>query len=91
MPSPSKANRAPSGHLIRNNLITAPIWDRGNASFTTEGNITDARNADLVAQGDPHLPAGSRAIGASVPSDVKGTSFAVKARGSASSPLDGSY
>ncbi|MFQ5856005.1 MAG: alpha/beta hydrolase-fold protein [Anaerolineae bacterium] len=58
------------GHLIRNNLITAPIWDRGNASFVAEGNITDASVEDLVAPGDPHLPAGSRAIGAGVPTDV---------------------
>jgi len=59
-----------SGHLIRNNLITAPIWNRGNASFTAEGNIIDAANDDLAAPGDPHLPPGSRAIGAGVASDV---------------------
>ncbi|MGA9349080.1 MAG: DNRLRE domain-containing protein, partial [Anaerolineae bacterium] len=58
------------GHLIRNNLITAPVWNRGNASFTAGGNITDASNDDLVAPGDPHLPPGSRAIGAGVPTDV---------------------
>ena len=59
-----------SGHLIQNNLITAPIWNRGNASFTAEGNITDASNDDLATPGDPHLPPGSRAIGAGVSCDV---------------------
>jgi len=59
-----------SGHLIQNNLITAPVWNRGNASFNAEGNISDASNDDLVASGDPHLPPGSRAIGAGVTSDV---------------------
>jgi len=51
-------------------LMTAPIWNRGNASFTAAGNITDAGNDDLATPGDPHLPPGSRAIGAGVTSDV---------------------
>jgi hypothetical protein len=54
------------GHLIRNNLITAPVWDRGNAQFTAEGNITNARPDDLIVPQDPHLRPGSRAIGAGV-------------------------
>ena len=59
-----------SGHTILNNLITKPIWDRGNVTFSAAGNITDATVADLVAPGDVHLPAGSRAIGAGVNADV---------------------
>lgn len=60
-----------SGHLVQNNLITAPIWDRGGVEFEAAGNIVDATTADLVAPGDFHLPAGSRAIGAGVACEVE--------------------
>ncbi len=57
----------PGGHVtVQNNLLTAPVWDRGSASFSQAGNITNATVADLAAPGDPHVPAGSRVIGAGV-------------------------
>ena len=59
--------RNSSGHvIIRNNLLTAPVWDRNSASFLDEGNITDATVADLEAAGEPHVPSDSRVIGAGV-------------------------
>lgn len=56
---------------LRNNLITSPPLDRSgsrgaNTNVVTEGNITNATVADLIAPGDPHLAPGSRAIGAGV-------------------------
>ena len=57
----------PGGHVtIRNNLLTAPIWNRGSVSFSDVGNITDATVADLATAGDPHVLSGSRVIGAGV-------------------------
>ncbi len=57
--------------VVRNNLISAPPLDRSanrgaSPGVVMEGNITDATTSDLVAPDDPHLPAGSRAIGAGV-------------------------
>jgi len=55
--------RNASGHVtIRNNLLTAPVWDRGSVSFSQAGNITDATVADLETAGEPHVPAGSRLV-----------------------------
>jgi len=63
--------RDASNLTIRNNLLTAPPWDRGNTSnILVAGNIDDATVADLAAPGDPHLVAGTQAIGAGVQSDV---------------------
>lgn len=57
----------PAGYVtIRNNLLTAPIWDRGSASYADTGNITDAATADFITPGDPHVPPASRVIGAGV-------------------------
>jgi len=62
---------------VRNNLISTPLWNRGGVSgLTGGGNIENATVADLAGPGDPHLAAGSRAIGAgvatSVTSDIDG-------------------
>jgi len=55
-----------AGIDIANNLISAPIWDRGGASFLSRSNIEDATDADLAVAGEVHIPADSRAIGAGV-------------------------
>jgi len=47
---------------IRNNLISEPVWNRGNSTCNQLGNKTDATPADLVAPGDPHLDPASGAV-----------------------------
>lgn len=59
---------------MRNNLLSHPPLDRSasrgaSPGAVAEGNIDDATAADFVAAGDPHLAAGSRAIGAGVAVD----------------------
>jgi hypothetical protein len=56
-----------SGHRIFNNLLSAPIRDRGDASWDEGGNITDATADDLATPREPYLAPGSRAVGAGVP------------------------
>lgn len=59
--------RGGSGHTIRNNLSNAPVWLRdGAADIIRQGNIEFATDDDFVAPGDPHLHAGSVAIGSGV-------------------------
>lgn len=57
---------------LRNNLLSAEPLDRPSRGTSTgmsiSGNITDATTSDLATAGQPQLPAGSRAIGAGVPS-----------------------
>ncbi len=55
------------GHRIYNNLLSAPIRDRGDASWDEGGNITDATVDDLAAPREPYLAPGSRAVEAGVP------------------------
>ncbi len=63
--------RDSSNITVRNNLISETPYDRGgNSGIGVAGNITDASVNDLVAAGDPHLKAGSRAIGAGVASNL---------------------
>ena len=47
---------------IRNNLISEPVWNRGNSTYNTQGNKTDAGPADLLVPGDPHLDPASDAV-----------------------------
>lgn len=58
--------RQSSDLSILNNLISQPIWDRGESNVWTDANIEDASAADFVAPGDVHLTDGSRAIGAGI-------------------------
>ena len=48
--------------VIRNNLLTRPIWNRGGVTYTAQGNKTDATVADLAAPADPHLNPSSSAV-----------------------------
>lgn len=64
---------------IFNNLISAPVWDRGDTDVTMGGNIDSATDDDFISPGDPHLVTGSRAIGAGeliedVTTDIDGDS-----------------
>lgn len=47
---------------IRNNLITEPVWNRGNSTYHAQGNKTDATKADLASPGKPHLSPDSQAV-----------------------------
>ncbi len=51
-----------SGLLIRNNLLTQPVWNRGDADYSAQGNKTDATNSDLAQPGLPHLNPDSSAV-----------------------------
>jgi len=51
-----------SNLLIRNNLLSRPIWNRGNTNYTAQGNKTDATPADLAKPADPHLRPDSSAV-----------------------------
>jgi hypothetical protein len=57
------------GIVLIDNLLSAPIRDRGNVQYEAHGNIEDASDDDFVRPDDPHLRAGSRAIAAGVPDD----------------------
>jgi PKD repeat protein len=48
--------------LVRNNLLSQPIWNRGNTTYAAEGNKSDATLADLAGPNDPHLSSASSAI-----------------------------
>jgi hypothetical protein len=66
-----------TGVRLVNNLISAPVWDRGGAQFTEQGDITDANDADFVSPDDYHLRPGGRCVGAGVavdgvPEDIEG-------------------
>jgi parallel beta-helix repeat protein len=65
---------------LLNNLVSTPLWDRGgNTGLDARGNLWDATSADFMSPGDPHLRAGSHAIGAGVlvdtPADFDGEPF----------------
>ncbi len=64
-----------------NNLLSAPLRNRGGAQFEARGNIEDAGDGDFVSPSDPHLRAGSRAIGAGVATDGAADDIDGDARG----------
>lgn len=74
--------------LVRNNLISRPVWDRGgNAGLVLQGNKTDATPADLARPGEPHLAATSAAVDfaatvaiESVPEDIDGDTRPARGR-----------
>ena len=51
-----------SNLLVRNNLLSQPVWNRGSTTYTDAGNKTNGSAADLAAIGDPHLASTSAAI-----------------------------
>ncbi len=52
---------------IVNNLLSAPVWDRGAATFRAAGNIGDAADADFLDPAGFRLQPASRARGAGLP------------------------
>ncbi len=69
--APIEVKFGTGGHVFRNNLTNLPIQLRGTTGTTLEGNIETATTGDFIAPGDPHLSAGSSAIGAgTVPSEA---------------------
>jgi hypothetical protein len=59
--------RDSSEAVLVNNLLSAPVWNRGSATFQEAGTIGDAADRDFAAPEDYRLRPGSRAIGAGVP------------------------
>ena len=75
--APIEVKFGTGGHTFRNNLTNRPIQLRGTTGTTLEGNIENATDSDFIAPGDPHLNAGSSAIGAGAvpaqtPADIDG-------------------
>jgi|GEM_PF-2613345 len=63
--------RESSNITVRNNLISAQPWDRGNNSgINLGGNIGNATAREFITPGDPHLRSNSRAIGAGIASNL---------------------
>ncbi len=58
--------RQASGVRFINNLTNSPIWDRGGAQFTVQGDIHDAQASDFATRGDYRLRPRSQAVGAGV-------------------------